>query len=115
MKLQSSRITMLVLIGVLFLSVSSVYAETAEEYCNRGLVYTGRGNFTQAISDFTKAIEINPSHANSYEGLAQVYFDKKEYEKAWIYVHKAEALGYRVEKEDLEFLDKLKKASGKDK
>jgi len=52
--------------GVLFLSVSSAYAETAEEYYNRGLTYVCQYNLTQAISDFTKAIEMNPKYSTKY-------------------------------------------------
>ncbi|MCX5697998.1 MAG: tetratricopeptide repeat protein, partial [Candidatus Omnitrophica bacterium] len=62
-----------VLIGVLFLSISSVYAETVEEYFNRGLAHGNQGNFPQAISDFTKAIEINPNDAEAYYNRGLVY------------------------------------------
>jgi len=44
-KLQSFRIKIFVLIGVLFLVVSYVYAETAEEY-----VKLGNTNFVQVTS-----------------------------------------------------------------
>jgi len=37
MKLTGSRITVLVLIGVLFLSISSVYADTADEYMKKAM------------------------------------------------------------------------------
>jgi tetratricopeptide (TPR) repeat protein len=84
-------------------------------YYNCGYIYEKQGNLSQAISDLDKAIEINPNYADAYETRAYVYFDKKEYEKAWANVHKAEGLGYKPDKEDLEFLDKLKKVSGRDK
>ena len=35
----------------------------ARPYNNRGLAYDEQGNFTQAISDYNKAIEINPNLA----------------------------------------------------
>ena len=60
MKLKSSRIMMFVLIVVLFLSISSVYAETAKEYFDRGYDAHRQGNLTEAISNYTKAIEKNP-------------------------------------------------------
>ena len=149
MKLQSSRIMMFVLIGVLFLSISSVYAETAEEYFQRGLandnqgnydqaisdytkaieidpnlpgvyfnrgsIYDNQGNLPQAISDYTKAIEIDPNYVSAYYDRANVYYKLKEYDLAWVDVHKAESLGYKADKEGLAFLEKLKKASGRDK
>ena len=146
MKLQSFRIMMFVLTGVLFLSITSVYAETAEEYYNSGNACYKQGNYDQAISDYTKTIEINPNiveaynnrggayihkgkyeqaisdctmaiklepdYAYAYNNRAGAYYDKKEYDKAWADVHKAEELGATV---DSQFLEDLKKASGKEK
>jgi Flp pilus assembly protein TadD len=40
---------------------------------NRGLAYFQQGNFTQAISDFTKAIEIDPNYAKTYNNRGAVY------------------------------------------
>jgi tetratricopeptide (TPR) repeat protein len=45
---------------------SSASTETAGEYFNHGLVYRKQGNLPQAISDFTKAIAINPNYADAY-------------------------------------------------
>lgn len=112
MKLHSSRIMMFVLIGVLFLSISSVYAETAEDYYISGNIYYLQGNPSQAISDLTKAIQINPNYARAYECRAFAYFASKEYDKAWADVHQAESLGYKVPSG---FIEKLKKASGRGK
>jgi len=180
MKVQNSKITILILIGVLFLTISSVYAETAEGCFNRGHDYSLQGNWSQAISDYNKAIEINPNYWQAYLGrgiasysqgnftqtlsdytktieinpnvpgiyglrgyiyarlgnFAQAIHDLTkdietnpnnassyslrsfsyaklgEYDKAWTDVHKAQELGYTV---DFEFLDNLKKASGRDK
>jgi tetratricopeptide (TPR) repeat protein len=111
MKLQSLRIMMFVLIGILFLSISSVYAETAEEYYNSGNDNKDQGNYAQAISDYTKAIEIDPHNEVSYNNRALVYYYEKEYDKAWADAHKIEELGYPVEPE---FLKMLKEASGRE-
>ena len=73
---KSSIITMFVLIGMLFLSVVSVYAETAEEYFNRGNTSYKQGNFAQAISDYTKAIEINSNYAEAYNHRGLPTFSK---------------------------------------
>ena len=35
-------------------------------YNNRGIIYSKQGNFTQAMSDYNKAIEINPEFAQAY-------------------------------------------------
>ena len=181
MKFEKARITMFVLMGVLFLSISSVYAKTAEEYLqignayyhqgnvpqaisaytqaieinpsfadayenrglayvrqhtnyaqaisdftkaieinpnyaeaysNRGNVYIRQDNLPQAISDFTKAVEINPKFASAYYTRSMAYYTTKEYDKAWIDVHKSEELGFTG---DVSFLNMLKRASGRDK
>ncbi|MCX5701233.1 MAG: ankyrin repeat domain-containing protein [Candidatus Omnitrophica bacterium] len=51
---------------VLLLSIAFVYAETAEEYFKRGYDSFKQGNSDQVISDYTKAIEINPNYAEAY-------------------------------------------------
>ena len=93
-------------------NLPTVHAETVEEYVSRGAAYFKQGNFTQAISDFTRAIEINPNYAEAYAGRAITYLYEKEYDKTWADVHKAEGLGYVIEPD---FINDLKKASGRDK
>ena len=78
MQFFSSRIMMFVLIGVLFLSVSYIYAETAEEDNSRGNTYYNQGNLPQAISDFNKAIEINPNYAEAYYNRGLAYADTRQ-------------------------------------
>ena len=82
MKLHSSKIIMFILLGVLFLSVSSVYAETAEEYFQHGAVSCNQGDFSQAISDFTKAIEISPDFAVAYYNRGLAYFKQGNFSQA---------------------------------
>lgn len=80
-------------------------------YVSRGLAYAQQGNPTQAISDCTRASTIDPSLGNSYGCLAFAYYDLKEYDKAWVQVHKAETLGHRIHGG---FLAALKTASGRE-
>ena len=44
----------------------------AEAYINRGNAYSKKGQYDKAISDYSKAIEINPKYADAYinRGLA---------------------------------------------
>lgn len=112
MKLQSSKVMMFVLMGILFLSISSVYAETAKDHYTSGWYFYITSDYTQAISEFTKAIEINPNYADAYDSRANAYYKSKEYDKAWADVHKAEELGTKI---DFRFLEDLKKDSGRDK
>jgi len=82
-------------------------------YYNRGTAYAKQRNFTQAISDFTKAIEIYPNYTEAYYNRGIAFYGIKEYDQAWLDVHKAEALGYAAVHPD--FLAALKKASGREK
>jgi tetratricopeptide (TPR) repeat protein len=67
---------------------------------------------TKAISDFNKAIEINPRDAMAYNNRGLAYFFKSDYEKAWDDVHKAEDLGQQAHPK---FLKMLREASGRQK
>ena len=40
--------------------------ETAEAYLNRGATYSQKGEFDKAISNYNKAIELNPKFAVAY-------------------------------------------------
>ena len=80
-------------------------------YNYRGNVLAIEGTTNQAISDFTEAIKINPNYSDAYIARALAYFSKKEYTKSWEDVHKAESLGSKVK---LDFLEMLKKVSGRE-
>ena len=73
MKSWETEISIFILIGVLFLSVSSVFPETAKEYFNRGKAYFKQSNFTESIPYFTKAIKINPKYAEAYINRGNAY------------------------------------------
>lgn len=73
MKLRSLGINIFVLIGLFFLAVSFVFAETSEEYYNRGLVDSKQGNLSQAISNYTKAIELDPNFMMAYGNRGNAY------------------------------------------
>jgi Flp pilus assembly protein TadD len=63
----------------------------------------------RAVSDYNKALEINPNDAEAYYNRGIAYDNKKEYEKSWEDVNMAHALGYAVPSE---FLDDLRKTPG---
>jgi tetratricopeptide (TPR) repeat protein len=84
----------------------------AGAYYNRGNAYMKKGQYDQAISDFNKVLEINPRDAQAYSRRGRCYYFKKEYDKSWEDVKKAQELGYKIPPE---FLDDLRKASGREK
>jgi tetratricopeptide (TPR) repeat protein len=85
----------------------------AVAYYKRGNVYYyTKGQYDQAISDYTTAIEIDPRLAVSYFRRGYVYYLKKGYDKSWEDVKIAQALGYQI---PAEFLEDLRKASGRQK
>lgn len=81
-------------------------------YNNRGYAYTKQGNYAQAIPDLNKAISLDPNYVDAYYNRVDFYYFTQEYAKAWEDVHKAEALGGEI---DPEFMEKLKKASGRER
>ena len=54
----------------------------AKAYFNRGLAYDDKGQYDQAISDYSKAIEINPRLADAYYNRGNSYDDKGQYDQA---------------------------------
>ena len=51
-------------------------------YNNRGIAYGEKGQYEQAISDFNKAIEINPRYVKAYNNRGIIYRLKGQYEQA---------------------------------
>ena len=54
-------------------TITDIPAGTAQEYYNRGNIYGKKGNLIQAISDYTKAIEINPIFTEAYYNRGNTY------------------------------------------
>ncbi|MBE3141996.1 MAG: tetratricopeptide repeat protein [Planctomycetes bacterium] len=61
---------------------SSVPVKTAEEYLQSGNTFFDQGNFSQTISDFTKAIEIDPKLAKAYNNRGFVYVTQGNFPQA---------------------------------
>ena len=76
---------------------------------DRGLAYINIKEYTKAIQDFTKAIEMNQNEkdfvAQCYNDRAVAYFHNGEYDKSWQDVNKAMDQGYRVHPGFLAALD----------
>ena len=57
-------------------------ASLAIAYTNRGNAYDDKGAYDQAIQDYTKAIQVNPSYATAYYNRGDAYNNKGEYDQA---------------------------------
>jgi tetratricopeptide (TPR) repeat protein len=54
----------------------------AEAYDNRGNVYTDKGQYDKAISEYTKALKIKPTYAEAYYNRGYTYTIKGKYDDA---------------------------------
>jgi tetratricopeptide (TPR) repeat protein len=103
-----ARTGLLILLAI-FLVFNNVFAQVNErEYLNKGTEYFKNDQIDEAISAFTKAIELNPDNAPSYNCRADTYYSKKEYNKARNDATKAQELGFTVDPRLLESLNKQK-------
>lgn len=72
--------SLLILSGILW--GANIFGQTAFEYYNIGLVKYNLHNHAQAISDFDKAIEINPEYAEAYNLRGASKYNIEDYEGA---------------------------------
>jgi len=77
-------------------------------YHKVGLAYLQRRQFGQAISDFNRALEIDPGFAEAYFSRGRAYCTEKEYNESWEDIKKAQDLGYKIPPE---FFEDLRNAS----
>ena len=79
------------------------------------------GHYGLALKDIEEVLKLSPNSTDAlsfrqgiYSARAQVYFARKEYDKAWADVHSAMSLGYGFDSSsDKTFLSDLKKTSGR--
>jgi tetratricopeptide (TPR) repeat protein len=55
---------------------------TAEAYCQRGLLFLNQSKSAEAMSDFDRAIELNPKSAASYLSRGLGYYQLSQFDKA---------------------------------
>jgi len=67
------------------------------------------------ISVFTEEIKKNPGYAGAYYNRAVAYYHKKDYDKSWKDVHKVQKLNTAPDPSLANLIEKLQKASGRDK
>jgi len=66
----------------LFLNIYVVCAQSDEEVLNKGTEYMEAGKTTEAITEFTKAIQINPSNLKSYFFRGIAYGTNNNFDEA---------------------------------
>jgi ankyrin repeat protein/cytochrome c-type biogenesis protein CcmH/NrfG len=54
----------------------------AAAYNKRGCAYADKGDYDRAISDFDKALELDPNYAFAYSNRGYAYADKGDYDRA---------------------------------
>ncbi len=67
------------------------------------------------INIFSEAIKNNPAYAGAYYNRAVAYYYKKDYDKSWQDIHKAQDLGFKNDPMFIGLVNKLKMASGREK
>lgn len=60
----------------------------------RANTYMQGGNYEDAITDYTKAVEINPKDAFSYNNRGIAYYDRGDYDRTCSDFKKSCELGY---------------------
>lgn len=86
--------------------------DCAGYYVNRSASYAeGRHDYDHSIADCDKAISLKPDYANAYCGRAWAWYGKMDYDRAWADVKRCREHG---ETPDPAFVQKLRKASGRD-
>jgi tetratricopeptide (TPR) repeat protein len=80
MKIKAGTLSFLLLGFLLFLP--GAYAGEASTYYNRGNSNFSNGQFDQAISNYTRALKINPRHSNAYTNRGNTYNVLLQYDKA---------------------------------
>jgi len=83
----------------------------AEYYYVNGNIFYRMKKFQEAHDQYQEAIRIDPTHGDSYNNLAALYFQVKQYQKAMNYLNQAEENGAEV---NPEFKKALLKALEKD-
>jgi tetratricopeptide (TPR) repeat protein len=59
-----------------------VQPKTAGAFLDRGLLFSERGDYDNAIAEFTEAIKLNPDYTNAYTSRGDAYYDTKDYDRA---------------------------------
>lgn len=82
---------------------------------DKGHIPVDQKELDNMISVISEAIKNKPNHAGAYYNRAVAYYYKKDYDKSWQDVHKAEELNTEFDQSLVKLVEKLRKASGRNK
>ena len=84
----------LIILLVALVSLTTAYCQTANEYVNMGYSKHKLKDYSGAIADYTKAIEIDPNKSSAYygRGLSKLVLGQKD--SGCLDLSKAGELGY---------------------
>lgn len=82
----------------------------ADYYYIHGNIFFKLKKIQEAYGEYLQAIEIDPTHGNAYNNLANLYYMAKQYQKALECLNQAEASGVKI---NTEFKKAILKALGK--
>ncbi len=74
------KVGLVALVGTI-IGVGVYGCKKPEDYYNRGIARFKKGENDRALSDFTKAIKMNPRFGMAYYYRAMAYSRKKEYDQ----------------------------------
>lgn len=82
--MKEARFILPLILMIMFLSSVNIFAAevlTAEDYYNIGLTFFDESNYSEAINNYEKAIELDPTYARAYLGLGDIYYYQKNMRK----------------------------------
>ncbi len=104
-----TKVGLVALIGTM-IGVGVYGCKKSEDYYNQGIAHFEKGNRSLAISDFTKAIKMNPRFAMAYYYRGSAYLRKREYDQVISdFTEAIEIAGYAVAYAERAFIYYLKK------
>ena len=77
----SSNKTIWIILPIVLFFLSSCVKDAAF-YVNRGLAHYNKGQYDEAISDYTEALKINPRYAETYVNRGTAYYSKGQFDQA---------------------------------
>ena len=82
-----------------------VQADNSVIYYNLGAAYSNNEDFKQATIEYLKAVRLEPTMGDAYNGLAFTFYKLKDYELAAEYIIKAEELDIEINKDLLKAIE----------